>query len=79
MENHCRDSWLTWQLRAPESQREGLPKSRGGQAYCGGSPRAEVALLTVGIPVVGMGDAAEALLPSCVPDLEGRQEQRDQT
>lgn len=36
-------------------------------------------MLTVGIPVVGVGDAAEALLPGRVPDLEGRWEQRDQT
>lgn len=51
------------------------PRRAGGR----GSPRAEVAVLTVGIPVVGVGDAAEALLPGCVPDLEGRREQRDQT
>lgn len=58
---------LESRLRAPKSRREGaLPQG------------AEVAVLTVGIPVVGMGDTAEALLPSRVPDLEGRREQRGQ-
>lgn len=39
---------------------------------------AEAAVLTVGVPVVGVGDAAEALLPGRIPDLESRREQRGQ-
>lgn len=61
-------SGLESRLRAPKSRREGgVPPGE-----------AEVAMLTMGIPVVGVGDAAEALLSGRIPDLEGRWEQRGQ-